>query len=72
MDRERQKHLITRLIDHEARAQADGNEAEAISAALISFWLAAVAAHDAEAMALMAGPLTETGRRIDRDFAIDA
>ena len=70
MDRERQKHLLTRLIDHEARAQNDGNEAEAISAALISFWLAAVAAHDAEAQALMAGPLTGMGRRIDPDFAI--
>jgi hypothetical protein len=72
MDREQQKHLITRLIDHEARAQADGNDAEAISAALISFWLAAVAAHDSEALGLMAGPLVEMGRRIDADFAIGA
>jgi len=70
-ERQRQKHLITRLIDHEARAQNDRNEAEAISAALVSFWLAAVAAHDAQAQALMAGPLTEMGRRIDPDFAIN-
>jgi len=70
MDREKQKHLITRLIDHEARAKADGNDAEAISAALVSFWLAAIAAHDTEALALMAAPLAEMGRRIDKDFAI--
>jgi hypothetical protein len=70
MDRERQKHLITRLVDHEARAYADGNEAEAISAALISFWLASVAAHDTEALDLMAAPLNDLGRRIDTGFTL--
>lgn len=70
MPREEQKRLLTRLIDHEARATDDGNEAEAISSALASFYLAAIAAHDAEAVSLMRPPLEEIGRRIDAHFAL--
>ncbi|MFO1088499.1 MAG: hypothetical protein U1E46_02835 [Hyphomicrobiales bacterium] len=69
-DREDQKRLITRLVDYEARTEAEGNEAEAISSALMSFYLASVAAHDREALALMVPPLEEIGRRIDPDFTL--
>jgi hypothetical protein len=70
LKREEQKHLLTRLIDHEARATADGNEAEAISSALVSFYLAAIAAHDSEAVGLMRMPIEEIGRRIDAHFSL--
>ena len=70
LPRDEQKELIVRLVNHEAAAAEAGDPEEAAAAELMSYYLAALAARDAAALAEIAAGLHDLTRLVDGAFSL--
>jgi len=70
MTHDNKKQLLVRLIEYEALHLEEGPEVEGIAAELLSYFIAMVAAGDAEEEQRMTPPLVELARQSQSDFEL--